>query len=251
MSHHEILHYIPIAGEHALADFNHPDIVKKAAQLTYGITSDRDRFWVLHEFVRDEIPFGFVPTWDQTPASQVLKWGKGHCNLKSTLLLALCRAAGIPAVVHFGIMDLRILEGLTPWWFDALSPKEGAHGYLEVELDGVWSRVDSYIVDRALCLSARKALTAKNRNIGLGIAMRDHEPFNCTSCIDGEGFVQMGGLIRDIGIFEDPADFYATPDYPEAQQLKSPFMKWGYRLAVPVVNRKVEKLRTLNSPLST
>jgi hypothetical protein len=246
MTQHEKLHYIPIVSENALADFDHPDIMRKAEELTRDKFTDRDQFMALHEFVREGIPFGFAPGWDRSKASRVLRDGLGYCNTKTTLLLALCRAIEMPAVAHFALADRAVLEGIFPWWSKMMSPEQVAHSYLEVDIAGTWRRVDSYIVDRALCRGAHKLLRLDNRSMGYGIAP-EAGAFEVDSCVDEEGFVQMGAVVHDFGIFEDPIEFIDSPDYPEKQKMDTPFRKWGFLRAIRIANRKLDWVRQVGA----
>jgi transglutaminase-like putative cysteine protease len=81
-------------------DSNHPDIVALARSLTDGATSPADQAVRLHDFVRDQVPFGWAPAFDRQRASEVLASRIGFCNTKSTLLVALLRAAAIPARIQ-------------------------------------------------------------------------------------------------------------------------------------------------------
>ena len=64
-----------------------------------------------------------------------------------TLFLALCRAAGVPARLHFSLIDKRIQRGLFHGLAYRLLPKRLSHSWLEVEIDGTWRRIDGYIND--------------------------------------------------------------------------------------------------------
>ncbi len=58
-----------------------------------------DRIKQIYDFVRNEIKFGYNRG-DDIPASEVLQDGYGQCNTKSTLLMALLRAVGVPCRIH-------------------------------------------------------------------------------------------------------------------------------------------------------
>lgn len=79
-------------------DFDNPEIIRKAAQLAKGASSEQDLIRRCFEFVRDEIKH----SWDYKlnpvtcRASDVLLYGTGYCYAKSHLLAALLRKNGIP-----------------------------------------------------------------------------------------------------------------------------------------------------------
>lgn len=145
-------------------DIDHPDIRARARAITAEGGDDKQRAQAIFAFVRDAVPFGFSSGfWDQR-ASQVLKSGRGFCNTKSTLFVALLRAAGIPARQVFVDIDVAVLGGV----IDPGTPYVD-HSYVEVFLDGAWRATDAYIVDRALFGVARKRVIESGRVLGWGV----------------------------------------------------------------------------------
>ncbi|PPD16840.1 MAG: hypothetical protein CTY25_00545 [Methylobacterium sp.] len=188
-----------------LVDSEHPLIRDRARTITTGLKSDRERALAIFRFVRDDIRFGFAGAFWRQKASDVLATGYGFCNTKSTLFVALLRAAGIPARPVFVDIDAGILRGF-------LDPGTAYvdHSYTEVELEGRWIATDSYIIDAPLFRNARARLAAEGRALGYG-THRDGTP-------DWDGrrdaFVQWVAA-RDpaitrqtFGRYHDVADFY-------------------------------------------
>ncbi len=221
----------------ALSNFDHPLVEAKAKMLCEGLHSDREKFLALVEFVREEIPFGFNRNAIQAKASEVLEEGVGYCNSKTNLLLALCKVAGIPARVHYTQTTSEALHGLV--W--GLPPKV-AHAYLEVELEGRWRPVDSYIMDRALCKASLKALEKEHRRLGYGLAL-DSSPFSIETCIDGEGFVQMGAVVTDFGAYDDSIEFVRTPNCLPTDLNNKGLSGFMYKTFYRSINGKIEKFR--------
>ena len=124
----------------AAIDWDNKAVERKARELTRGLKTDREKAIALYYFVRDEIkhnPYapGLAP--EEFKASLILQRGNGYCQHKALLLVALARAAGIPA--RPGYADVRD---------HMLSPKFRAmiggdnlliqHGYAELYIDGKW-----------------------------------------------------------------------------------------------------------------
>jgi len=124
----------------ATIDWDTEAVKKKARELTRGKKTAREKAVALYYFVRDGIrhnPYaeGFRP--EDYKASLILQRGYGYCQHKALLLVALARAAGIPA--RPGYADIRD---------HMLSPKFRAmiggdnlliqHGYAELYIDGKW-----------------------------------------------------------------------------------------------------------------
>lgn len=185
-----------------------PEIRALAARLTADAGSPREAAVRLHDYVRDEVRFGWTRRFYRMTAREVLGARIGYCNTKATLFVALLRAAGIPARQHFVDLTSQVLAGLV----DTGGPYVD-HSYTEVFLDGTWRRVDSYVVDRALFERARAALAADGRRIGLGVHVAGTVDWDGR----GDAFVQMvddgtvpGLVARDHGVFADTRAFYAA-----------------------------------------
>ena len=140
---------------------DHPQVRAKAAALTNGRGTDRQKARAIFEFVRDEVKFGFTRGfWDNT-ASDVLASRTGYCNTKSTLFVALLRAVDIPARQVFVDIDRSVLHGI----LDPGTPYVD-HSYVEVLLDGAWIATDAYIVDKALFTPAQARAESEGRLLG-------------------------------------------------------------------------------------
>ncbi len=147
-----------------LVDRDAPAVREAARRIVGDAASPRERAVRIHDFVRDEIRFGWTRGFYRLRASEVLEAGVGYCNTKSTLFVALLRAAGIPARQHFVQISREILYGLV----ERPGPFVD-HSFSEVFLDGVWVRVDSYVVDRPLEEAARARLQREGRRLGYGL----------------------------------------------------------------------------------
>jgi len=222
-----------------LSDFQHPYIQETVARLTREETTVRGKLERLFTYVRDDIKFGLCKKWDLMKASQVIELGMGQCNNKSTLFLALCKAAGIPARVHYGLIKTEIMRGIFPAIALALMPRQGSHSWLEVEVEGKWRRIDSYITDKELFQGARRELMNTGWQIGYAVALWEGS-CSCEFNIDKEEFVQMGAVVGDHGIWNDASEFYATENYVRLNA----FLMFAYKLMVGGLNKKIEQLRS-------
>lgn len=219
-------------------DIEHPRIVETVERVTAGATTDRERAVRLHDFVRDEIRFGWAPPfWNQT-ASQVLESGVGYCNTKSTLFVALLRAADIPARQVFVTIDARILRGLT----DPGSPYID-HSYVEVWLEDEWIRTDSYIVDRPLARAARARLRREDRVIGYGVHVNGVSEWdgrtNAFAQFVDDG-TQPNLTTRTHGVYRDIGAFMRSD---QASNLLPGPLKWVFRWFARAANRRADEIR--------
>jgi Transglutaminase-like superfamily len=131
-------------------------------QATDGSTSDLQIAIKLHDFVRDNIAFGFTPYFDAALPETTLRLGVGHCNPQARLMVELFRRGGLEARYQPVTITDAILRGALPA-IPLLS-----HIFTEVRLGGKWLRLDSYIADPALRTAAVAKLRSQSRELGYG-----------------------------------------------------------------------------------
>ena len=180
-------------------------------QVAAGTESERELVVRLHDYVRDNVKFGFSKYFDATPPDYTLECGHGHCNPKSRLMVSLFRAAGLEAYQHFVVIPKDILEGAIPGSRYWMIPSELSHSYAEVEVDGAWYAIDSYIVDTPLLRGARARLEQEGRSLGYGVRV------DSVNVWDGQGdaFSQfdVSMLIEDHGRVDDLDAYFHDKRY--------------------------------------
>lgn len=222
-----------------LADHAHPLVVETAKRLTEGETTSRGKLSRLFMHVRDDIKFAFPEEGDFVKASDTIRSGVGQCNTKATLLLALCRAAGIPARIHFSLIRKEIQKGFFTGIAYWLMPEKISHSWLEVEIDGNWRRIDTFINDLALFKASCSELKRRGWTTGLSVALKNGEA-SADLNLDKEAFSQMAAVTDDHGTWNDPADYFASSQY---QNRPGPIRMWIYRQVIRRINTRVEWLR--------
>jgi hypothetical protein len=221
-----------------LSDFDHPKVKTKASELTLGKQTPLEKIESIFTFVRDGIKFGFPPKFDEVKASQVIDYGFGYCNTIATLFLALCQASGIAARVHYGLIDIRIMRGIFPSFAFPFLPKAGGHSWMEVQLEGQWKPIDSYINDQAFYEQALKRLKASGRAIGYSVSFVDGKS-SCEFNFGEKGFVHMGAVLEDHGVWEDPGDYFASDTYLRMNAIQM----MSFPLIAFLSNRNIEAVR--------
>lgn len=230
-------------SSHRLADYDHPLVRETAERLTGEEASPRGKLEKLFYYVRDEIRFGFPQDGDLVKASETIRLGIGQCNTKGTLLLALCRAVDIPARIHFSLIKKEIQRGLFTGIGYALLPSLISHSWVEVEIEGRWRRLDSFINDMAFYRAGTNALRENGWDTGYSISCSSGESsadFN----IDKEKFVQMDAVVSDHGVWDDPADYYGTDEY---RNRPGPLKLLIYRFMIKRVNAGITRMRSASS----
>ena len=138
-------------------------------QIVAGSESELEIAIMLHNYVRDNVKFGFNKYFDAAPPDYTLACGYGHCNPKSQLMVSLFRAADLESYQHFVVIPKDILKDAIPasrYW---MIPAELSHSYVEIKVEGVWCSIDSYIIDTPLLNSAQDMLAREGRLLGYGV----------------------------------------------------------------------------------
>jgi transglutaminase-like putative cysteine protease len=166
----------------------------------------------IHNWVRDNIHFGFNASFWNMKASDVLSKRRGFCNNQSTLFVTLLRAAGIPARPFFIAINEKILHGFT-----SRAGVDGFvdHSFTQVWLDGRWINVDSYILDPSLFKASQDKLSQENLDMGYGTVKGGTMEWNgsesaFSQCLlADDGRPKIAGLTgKEYGPFCDVSDFY-------------------------------------------
>jgi Transglutaminase-like superfamily len=108
------------------------------------LETPRERAVALFYLVRDRIIWE-LGHWNRT-ASETLAAGRGSCSNKANLLVALLRAAGIPAGFRMMSVTPDYLGAIIPsefWNIRADPTKPSRHFYTTLLLDDRWIRVDA------------------------------------------------------------------------------------------------------------
>ncbi len=190
-----------------LLDFTQPDIEALVARRGWRTLSPYDRIGAVYDFVRNEIAFGYNAG-DELPASRVLADGIGQCNTKSTLLMALLRAVGIPCRFHGFTIDKPLQKGAITGLAYWLAPQRIIHSWVEVSLEGRWIALEGFILDAPYLSSLQRRFPQARRFCGYGAATPDLS----APGVEWRGedtYIQKEGIADDFGVFDSPDDFYA------------------------------------------
>ena len=120
-------------------DCDAPAVLDKSGELTAGILKERDKAIRIFNFVRDQIRYNVYsprPSPEDFRASHVLSQKEGYCVQKAVLLVALARAARIPARLRFARIRQHLIS-------PSFLEKRGSnlfpyHGLADLHIDGKW-----------------------------------------------------------------------------------------------------------------
>jgi hypothetical protein len=227
----------PLLAETPLLDVHHPDIEALVDRRGWRTLPPYDRIGAVYDFVRNEIAFGYNEG-DELPASGVLADGIGQCNTKSTLLMALLRAVGIPCRFHGFTIDKPLQKGAITGLAYWLAPQCIIHSWVEVSLEGRWIALEGFILDGPYLASLQRRFPQARRFCGYGAATPDLS----APGVEWRGqdtFIQKEGIADDFGLFDSPDAFYAR----HGSNL-SGLKRWLYQRVIRhAMNRNVARIR--------
>lgn len=205
---------------------------------------EREKAIAVHDHVRESVKFGFNKYFDAAQPEYTLACGYGHCNPKSRLMVSLFRAIGLEAYQHFVVIPTDMLKGAVPPSRSWMVPRESCHSYTEVEVEGTWCAIDSYIIDTAFLKAAQARLAKEGRSLGYGVRA------DSTNVWDGRtsAFSQcdQGMMIEDHGRVDDLEACFRSSKY--RHQVLGVRFNTMFRLmgdfSVAVTNAHIEGIRT-------
>lgn len=150
-----------------LLDLEDPKLRLRAHALTQLCKTEREKALAIYGFVK-RLPFGKQWKLRLRTAREVMDAGRGDADDKGTLLIALLRAADIPARLRYIQVRGEILRGLTSSIASAGRP------VAEIRLADRWMRTDTYIFDAAYMAAARQRLKDRGWEWGYGIHREGH-----------------------------------------------------------------------------
>lgn len=132
-------------------DSQNPRVRSLAAEITRGMTGEAERASALFTWSRDTvryIPYAPFAALEDYEPLRTLDRGYGFCTQKSALLVALARAAGIPARFHYADLLNHNMPGRLG--LVLRSNRMVYHTYADLRVDGRWFKVTPSF-ERPLC----------------------------------------------------------------------------------------------------
>jgi uncharacterized protein YndB with AHSA1/START domain len=222
-----------------LLDHGHPSIRRLVDARGWAGLDETARIGAVYAFVRDEIAFGYNAA-DDVPASGVLADGYGQCNTKTTLLMALLRAVGIPVRFHGATVHKSLQRGVVQGLSYRLAPADIIHSWAEVRYAGRWVGLEGVILDRAYLDGVRDTVAPPGTTAFLGYGVGTDDLADPPIAWNGtDTAIQATGVNKDHGVHDDPDSFYRE----RGTNLTGP-RAWLFRhLVRHCMNRKVAAIR--------
>lgn len=224
--------------ETKILDYSNPSIQSLIKEKAWMELDTIERVKSIYNYVRDDIEFGYN-TSDDITASHVLEDGYGQCNTKSTLLMALLRAVGIPNRIHGFTIDKALQKGAISGVWYKISPKNIVHSWVEVYVNDTWYFLEGVILDKEyLNKLQEKNKDCKTTYCGFGVYTDSFENPPIEWDLNNT-FIQDKGINQDFGLFDTPDEFYA-----KHQQKLGAFKRYIFRKIVRhKMNKNVEEIR--------
>ncbi|GEM_PF-664163 len=221
-------------SETSYLNFSHPTVQIAITDATRNASSPKEKAIAIHDYVRDEIVFGFSSDFYDMSASDVLAEGRGFCNNQSTVFAAMLRGAGIPARHRFYSLSAQVLEGIINPGTEYVD-----HAVVEAFIEDNWVPVDSYIVDSQHARAVQPLLES-----GLGMGMRADASLKWDGLSASFSQFHPDYIEKDFGIYEDVGEFYDRVE--DANNRFGTVQKLMFPLAISSANDRVAQLRSVD-----
>lgn len=194
-----------------LLDFDHPLIVGLIEHRQWPSLSEEQRIRQVYNFVKDEIVFGYnVP--DIMPASQILAAGRGECNSKALLFMALLRGCDIRCRFHAFMVDKTLQKGVMPPFLHWLVAPEIQHSWVEVQFQDEWIKLEGLILDKAYLSAVQEMFADTQDELCAYAVATPHLHHPQTEWTGGDTYIQRTAITEDLGVYDSPDQFYR--DHP-------------------------------------
>lgn len=221
-----------------LLDLDDTKLRLRARSLTQLCKSEREKALAIYGYVKRLVYAKRVKLHYPT-AREVLDARAGDGDDKATLLMALMRAAGIPARIRYMEMSGRMLRGLTHGRTPAARP------LAEFWIESRWARTDTYIFDAAYVAAARERLNERGWDCGWGIHVQAQQLWN------GKDDAFLGGvppecdpmLVLQLCVVSDPLGLVTSAVERNGVRYRRAVRALQWNVLAPGMRRAIEDLR--------
>lgn len=219
-----------------LLDLGDAKVQLRARAITQMAKTEREKVLAVYGFVK-RIPFAKPFKLRLKSPRHVLDAGRGDALDKIGLLVALLRTLEIPARIRYMQLPGDMLRGLISHMTSAARP------VLEVWHDQRWIATDTYIFDASYLSAARKRLAEEGWECGYGIHRDGESIWNGIddAFLVGEASARANLAPVDGGVFEDPAQFVASPAFRSTHPPVARTVHWN--VMVPSMRKVIGELR--------
>lgn len=224
-------------GPSPLFDLDHPRLRLRVQALTQLHSGEREQALALYGVVK-RMPMTRFVKMGARNAPEVLAGGHGDAPDKATLLVAMLRIAGLPARIRVLSLRGEILRGLASRVPYVMRP------VVEVWLQGRWLCTDTHIFDPAFMAAARHRLRDQGWEWGYGIHVAGDMVWDGyqSAFAAGAPTADHPMLLADLGVYQDPLEFFSSPAFSEQHSRFGRSMRWN--IVAPAMQRAIERVRS-------
>jgi hypothetical protein len=223
-------------GSTGLLDLEDTRLRLRAHALTQLCTTEREKALAVYGFVK-RIPFAKPFKLRLRTARQVIDAGRGDAADKATALIALMRAAGVPARLRYIELRGEVLRGLTS------NVASAGRAIAEIWVNDRWMRTDTYIFDAVYMAAARQRLKEHGWDWGYGI----HRNGDAIWSAAGEAFLSGVApendpmMMSDLGVYSDPLELVSSQAWRAFHRPIVRAVQWN--VLAPLMDKVVRELR--------
>jgi hypothetical protein len=222
-------------GSTPLLDLDDPKLRLRAHSLTQLSKNEREKAMAIYGFVK-RLTLAKPIKLSLRTAREVIDAGGGDADDKATVLVALLRAAGIPARLRYVELSGEMLHGLVPNMTRAARP------LAEIWL-GRWVRTDTYIFDARYMAAARQRLRDSRRACGYGIHVSAQSLWNGTddAFLGGSATEQDPMVLRELCVVSDPRELLHSKVWRSDYRRFARALHWN--IVAPMMGKVIRELR--------
>ena len=109
---------------------------------------------------------------------------------------------------------------------------------MEVDVEGEWKSIDSYINDKPLYEGALKRLQESSKTTAFSISQAKGKS-SCEFNLGEKGFFHMGAVLEDHGTWDDFSEYMSSKKYSSMNQMQL----MVYPMIAVFSNRNIKRLR--------
>ena len=123
----------------------------------------------IHNYVRDNIKFGFTVDFENVTPEKTLQHKMGHCNAQADLFRYLLKCAEFESRLSFVFINKSILKNAIPTVIYLLLPEKLFHAVTQIKVSEEWLSTDSYIFTKDQFYTQKNKLIESSMSEGFGI----------------------------------------------------------------------------------
>ncbi len=223
-------------GSTPLLDLEDTKLRLRAQSLTQLCKTQREKALAIYGYVK-RMPLCKQFKMRLHTAREVIDQGRGDCADKATLMVAMFRAAAMPARIRYLTLHGDVMRGLH------VAMPAPTRPVVEVWLNEDWVGTDTYIFDATYAAAAQRRLVDNNWDCGYGMHINGQLLWNGSDPAYAFGSTtdEDAMVLQQHGLFCDPLEFVSSDSYRATHTRLSRTFQWN--VFAPAIERAIRDLR--------